>query len=308
MQLTYDSISPTKGADAYNIKIMRKIILLILLTSVLGVSAQVRLSAIGQKFQLLPSNLPRTDTLDYCRCAIRYLHTYPVDNFTDGFTSVDDVLELQIGKNISKCYSYNLYLMDRNLTYNEHNNVKFRFDYIDYELFSDRSNNKLIVQHRIPYSRMIQGTTQVAQYEEAVPNIEWQITNRTDSVAGYNCFRATGHIGGRDWTVWFAPGLPFPDGPWKLGGLPGVILKAEDADAEYYFEAREISTNSEPIIRYDWHPVKMTKSKWQKTEQMMFEDPKAFFFPDSEINILDSKTHNPLEEKWKVRYNPIELE
>ena len=37
---------------------------------------------------------------------------------------------------------------------------------------------------------------------------------------------ATTHFRGRDWKVWFSEEIPLPLGPWKLGGLPGLILAA----------------------------------------------------------------------------------
>lgn len=272
----------------------------------LPIHAQVRVKAISQKFQLLPSHLIIADTLDYSIITIQYSHTYPVDNFSDGFNLVNDVLELQIGKKFNKFFSYNLYLMDRNITYNERNKVEFRLDYTDYEIFTDNQKKIITVQHRIPFSRLVQGTTQVAEYEEHIPAIKWNISNQTDSIAGYPCMRATGQMGGRDWIVWFTPELPFSFGPWKLGGLPGVILRANDSDHEFLFDVQQIVTTPEPIVRYDWHPVKMSKSKWQKTEAKMYNNPKDYFFPSYDIDILNHVTHQPLEDEWKVRYNPIE--
>lgn len=272
----------------------------------LPIHAQVQVKAISQKFQLLPSHLIIADTLDYSIMTIQYSLTYPVDNFSDGFNQVNDVLELQIGKKFNKFFSYNLYLMDRNITYNERNKVAFRLDYTDYEIFTDNQKKIITVQHRIPFSRLVQGTTQVAEYEEHIPAIKWNISNQTDSIAGYPCMCATGQLGGRDWIVWFTPELPFPYGPWKLGGLPGVILRANDSDHEFLFDVQQIVTTPEPIVQYDWHPVKMSKSKWQKTEAKMYNNPKDYFFPSYDIDILNHETHQPLEDEWKVRYNPIE--
>ena len=35
---------------------------------------------------------------------------------------------------------------------------------------------------------------------------------------------ATTHFRGREWKVWFSEEIPLSLGPWKLGGLPGLIL------------------------------------------------------------------------------------
>ena len=62
---------------------------------------------------------------------------------------------------------------------------------------------------------------------EDIPTPEWAIhEDSTRNVIGFNCTMATTHFRGRDWKVWFCEEIPLPLGPWKLGGLPGLILAA----------------------------------------------------------------------------------
>lgn len=256
----------------------------------------------------MPSPLPASQVLDTAQCIVFYRAAYPVDNFSDGFVEAEDLLTLQIGRTVSKTFSHDLHLWDRNLTYGEKNKFRFRANMVDYEIFRNYPTGRMTAQHRIPYSRILQGSTQVVEYSEPVPQIEWRITEKVDSIGDYRCIRANGRFGGRDWRVWFAPDLPFAVGPWKLGGLPGLILRAEDVSGDYRFEFDGIITEAEPIVCYDWHPVKMSKAKWQKIERRMYEHPMDYFSKNGEIKVLDMKTHQPLDGEWKVRYNPLELE
>lgn len=62
---------------------------------------------------------------------------------------------------------------------------------------------------------------------EPMPHIEWNVSDSTMNIMGYECFMATADYHGRKWIAWFAPEIPVSDGPWKLCGLPGIILQAE---------------------------------------------------------------------------------
>lgn len=50
-----------------------------------------------------------------------------------------------------------------------------------------------------------------------------------------------GIVTGRNYEVWFAPILPYSTGPWKLSGLPGLMLKAYDTEkqVEFLFQSME---------------------------------------------------------------------
>lgn len=63
--------------------------------------------------------------------------------------------------------------------------------------------------------------------------INWNITSDKQKIGDYETQKATAEFGGRQWTAWFTESIPFPDGPYKFSGLPGLIVKIEDADKNY---------------------------------------------------------------------------
>lgn len=75
------------------------------------------------------------------------------------------------------------------------------------------------------------------KYKEMWEKPEWQISEESKEILGYQCFKASTDYRGRRWTAWFAPEIPVQEGPWKLCGLPGLILEAYDAGRDYVFEA-----------------------------------------------------------------------
>lgn len=84
-------------------------------------------------------------------------------------------------------------------------------------------------------------------YEEDIPEFEWEIGDSTKTVLNYQCVMARTNYHGRDWIVWFSDEIPLQDGPWKLGGLPGLILEAEDSSRQYHFTATGIEPINEEV-------------------------------------------------------------
>lgn len=76
-------------------------------------------------------------------------------------------------------------------------------------------------------------------YDESLSEMQWEISDSTASILGYDCQSATADYHGRKWKAWFSAEIPVPFGPWKLHGLPGLILKAE-ADNGTTFQATGI--------------------------------------------------------------------
>ena len=101
------------------------------------------------------------------------------------------------------------------------------------------NENKFFTKERLVTNYLI---------EETAPKINWKISKDTASFSGVKCQKATAYFKGRNWIAWFAPELPFQSGPWKLNGLPGLIIEANDEKNEVKFQFAGIDkvTETEP--------------------------------------------------------------
>ncbi len=78
---------------------------------------------------------------------------------------------------------------------------------------------------------------EMGYYSEPLDEMDWTIVeDSTATFLGYDCLLAETDYHGRKWRAWFAPEIPLSFGPWKLHGLPGLILRAE-ADGGFSFGA-----------------------------------------------------------------------
>ena len=70
--------------------------------------------------------------------------------------------------------------------------------------------------------------------------IKWIILDETKNIINLFCQKAITHFRGRDYTVWFCSNIPIQIGPWKLKGLPGIILEAKSNDGYIHYIAQSI--------------------------------------------------------------------
>lgn len=87
----------------------------------------------------------------------------------------------------------------------------------------------------------------IYRYSEPAGEMEWTVVgDSTAAILGYQCVMARTDYHGRTWTAWFTPEIPLHDGPWKLCGLPGLILRADGGDG-FLVEATEVGMTRQTV-------------------------------------------------------------
>ena len=143
------------------------------------------------------------------------------------------------------------------------------------------------------------------RYEEKWSGQEWTLEEDTASFLGHPCQKASCRWRGRDYVAWFAPDIPIRRGPWKFGGLPGLIMKIHDVDSLYVFEAVAIEKGNFPIYQYP--KEEFMKSTRTHTWKLQIAYNRNYlktagirnFNEDGTIGDLKSSPHE---------YDPMELE
>lgn len=111
-------------------------------------------------------------------------------------------------------------------------------------------------------------------YTEPMTRIEWELLDNDTTIIEYPCHAACGNYGGHRWTVYYTQELPFSVGPWKLWGLPGVILYAYDDTGNNIFEGIEVRKGDHiykmPNLK---NAIKCTKEAWKKLNIEVAKDP-----------------------------------
>ncbi|KAF5039025.1 hypothetical protein DSECCO2_548250 [anaerobic digester metagenome] len=116
-------------------------------------------------------------------------------------------------------------------------------------------------------------------YEEEISPINWDIKKDTMSVLGYACTQASCDFGGRSYTAWFTQDIPINDGPYKFYGLPGMILKIEDSEKLFLFEAIGLENleNTEIVIDDKSNYLKCMKDEYHILKKRMQENFTVFY-------------------------------
>lgn len=98
------------------------------------------------------------------------------------------------------------------------------------------------------------------KYTEDIEERDWSITeDSVKTVLGYDCLLATANYHGRQWKVWFTPDIPINAGPWKLLGLPGLIMEAVDSTGQHHFTITGIESVNMDIPKI-YEPIDYEKT------------------------------------------------
>lgn len=164
-------------------------------------------------------------------------------------------------------------------------------------------------------------------YEDEFEPIYWTILSEEREIEGLKCYKATAHYKGREWEVWFTPEINYPAGPWKLRGLPGLILEAQDrrGHVSYRFTHMESANVDNDIFakQPDYNYVQLhsintlnqvSKKEFGQLWEDAQKDPRAFRLRQMSVQsdlgfntFSDYGILNPNSWARKIP-NPIELD
>ena len=125
---------------------------------------------------------------------------------------------------------------------------------------------------------------------EPTPDISWTLSDDTLTVSGYLCQQATATYRGVEWHVWYTEEVPSSAGPWRLRGLPGLIVKAE-SEAHTFCLAKlqeERGRITAPEQRPDVQRMKYAKLLKHKNEiygNRQYAKNPAYYVPDLQRSI-----------------------
>ena len=130
-----------------------------------------------------------------------------------------------------------------------------------YLFFQNRSDQKFFSIAKL------QDVTYAIEENYSVP--KWLVSSDTKTISGFECQKATTELNGRLWEAWFSPQLAYPLGPWKLGGLPGLILEAYDSQQEIKFSFASLDDTSTTAIVFPKNTTSTTLKKLNQTIQAL---------------------------------------
>lgn len=219
---------------------------------------------------------------------------------------MEDLLLLEVGSRRTKFYSYKTWQTDSLVRVTPPEQImanlgSFHSGVRD-ELFRDQTTGRLTHTDQIGMDHLL--------YSEPLPAIDWELTEGERTILGYACRRARCTFRGRSYEAWYAPEIAVSAGPWKFGGLPGLILAIRDDSGVLDLEATGVEQRIEPIRMTERNYMKTNRRKYLELKQRAMTDPVGYLTGNSNVRMtIKSEDGTPIAPGELVRgYNPIELE
>ena len=260
---------------------------------------------VRRQLSIFPNSVPETETLANETMEFVYDYRCCVDTtgaLKDNISS--DNMLLQIGPaGLSKFSSY------KNLTVDSLIMRSTSEQIANAAMEGKLSTGEYMTIYKNYPSGKLTHTEMICQdwfrYEEDLPSPEWELTDSVTNVLGYECQSARCVFRGREWTVFYTEEIPLADGPWKLHGLPGLIMKASDEKGHYTFECIGIKSRADrPITLYKVPFNRVNRKEYYDTKHRYEVNPYAYFEATTggHVTVTDEAGNPSLD-----AYDPIEL-
>lgn len=284
---------------------MKKKLLFLWMFAIASISMQAQVTVIDTNESV------KSDSIDRVRFRVQYQMTYVSDTTKHPLKPREETLMLEVGTHVSKCYSYTVYRRDSVLradvaagasqeTLNQHAQA-FGSGQVTYKVFRNYPEGKVTFTDRLGGVNFL--------CEEANERPQWKLLPDTATILTYHCRKAACHFKGRTYTAWYTEEIPLPEGPWKLFGLPGLILKAEDSRGHYAFRCTGVEQcrTLMPLTIYSKGHERVSRSELNKLYERYAQDVIGFMVatsPNMKVTIRNQQGN--VIKKMPIPYNPIE--
>lgn len=126
------------------------------------------------------------------------------------------------------------------------NEVKRLGEDLDYFVLMDYAAKKVVCTQFI--------LNKIFYVQEDLPIQAWEIQDETKQIQSFSCQKAVANFRGRTYAAWFTRDIPTIGGPWKFGGLPGLILEVTADDGTYEILAtslKKVEDSKAPAFAYN---------------------------------------------------------
>lgn len=177
--------------------------------------------------------------------------------------------------------------IEKKKTFNSDNHIPFT-------IFKNRVNNMVYTQCQ----NLGVSSISVFLKEDLAPQT-WSIEGDTCRILDYLCQKAITEFRGRTYEAYFTMDIPINEGPWKLYGLPGLILEANTTDGLFRFCAMGIEKIKDKQINISYDKKTEVCKDLKQYQDIVKSQKKVIRIQEKTnlyyIEIAQSKNIIPLE-------------
>lgn len=256
-----------------------------------------------------PNEAAKVDSIDELRFVAQYKLQFMPDTVNPD-KLLEETMMLKAGAKTSLFYSYTRFVTDSVMRAGmKRNNGRVHLDHKDqnpgnitYRICKNYPSGKVTTLDQVGNSRF--------RCEEENEMPEWELLPDTMTFLSYACQKATCTFKGRDYVVWYTPEIARSEGPWKLHGLPGLILKAEDSRGHYRFDCTGIeqSRSGEPLLINTSGHESVSRKNLNRVYERYAKDPIGYVTSTSpNVKIVVKNESGESVQPKDTPYNPIEI-
>jgi len=251
--------------------------LVMMMACVLTIGAQAQNDGLDDIIAEMMATKIQQECIDTANLVVAYDYECRTQD-ADGKAVTDRMkLCLLVGRHCTRCFPYRKFRKEREWAEGKKQSAAdflqlSKREYMEgYDFFSDEMpllraesfcfmpqvwtnypEGQVTVRDAIPPS--------IYETQEQRKNIKWTLNDDTLTVAGYQCKTAVCQLHGLKWTVSYAEDIPTTAGPWKLCGLPGLIVEAVSDDGTHRFTLTELQHATAPIF-YETNAITVKTSE-----------------------------------------------